>query len=115
MGQAVAHLNRYRINCQGVVHLVEFEAGSQQLVFCDHEPDFREHWERKVAFALLEGSSEAFGGLVTAEDGCQRVACWAAGGPGNHVNRDPEERRLVAALRGARIGARQRLRKGGGK
>lgn len=109
----MAHLNvqRYRIQCQGTVHTVEFEvAETCRLRFLDHEPEFQEHWERKVAFALLDGRAEQMSELITPDDGCRRVVCYLAGGPGNHVNRDPEERRLIAALRGFRLGHFLRLR-----
>jgi len=94
---------RYRIECSGTTHTVEFTDGGG-LVFVDHGPGFAEAIRAELAFATLAGTAKP----VFEHDGCKRVACRLAGGPGNFCNRDPDERRLYAELRGVRLARKLR-------
>jgi hypothetical protein len=101
---------RYKIECSGTTHTVEYHDGGE-LVFVDHEPDFAEHWQNETMLAILGNESDDMLALVTEHEGCKRVACRIAGGPGNHCNRDPDERRLYAELRGLKLAAKLKLRR----
>lgn len=97
---------RYKIECSGTTHTVEVTDGGA-LVFVDHEPGFAEYWQNQTLLAQLANDGSLVD-LATEHDGCQRVACRLVGGPGNHCNRDPEERRLHAELRGMRLASKLR-------